>query len=186
MKKLENATALPFVFFVNCNLNRVFVCLFVCIVCVVCFDIILILILIQHTQVKHSIYYNNLPNYFIVFDIYNKYSQTFLSRAKLESICMNKLPLVHKICQNRRFESKEEISNLLNNTMSYYKRTDCNDKIDNKPQPIEGLYIKIDDNNNDINILRCKLVRSDFIQGIEQHWMHKQMIQNVIRPFDHD
>ena len=108
-----------------------------------------------------------------------------MSRSSLELICLNKLPLVHKICSNRRFINKNEIENILNNTMSYYKRTDKNDKIDNKEQPIEGIYIKIDDNINNINILRCKLVRSDFIQGIQQHWIHQKVIQNVIRPFDH-
>ena len=108
-----------------------------------------------------------------------------MSRDRLETICLNKLPVVRKICQNKRFENKEEIEDLLNNTMSYYKRTDTNDKIDNNPQPIEGLYIKIDDNQKGINTLRCKLVRSDFIQGIQQHWIHQKMVQNVIRPFDH-
>ena len=120
-------------------------------------------------QLKHSIHYNKLPNYFIVFDIYDKYIGKFYSRNKLERLCKGKFPLTKVICI-QKFNNKDELEYLLENTKSLY----------NNDVNIEGLYLKIDDDVNEINIHRCKLVRSEFTQNITSHFMHHKTQFNSI------
>eukprot|EP01083_Nonionella_stella_P125120 378323_1 len=124
-------------------------------------------------QCKHSILYDTLPDYFLVFDLYDRHSNTFVSRAKLERICDGKLVVTKLICK-QKFQNKEEIEALMNDTRSNYTQG-----------AIEGLYLKIDDDEQDINVHRCKLVRSEFIQGITEHWIHKKLEYNTIRLDEH-
>jgi len=44
---------------------------------------------------------------------------------------------------------------------------------------VEGVYVRID--NGDWSSERGKLVRSDFIQGIEEHWMKKELVKNIVK-----
>ncbi len=122
-------------------------------------------------QCKHSIAYDNLCDYFLVFDLYDRHSQTFLSRERLERLCKGKFTLTRVIC-TKVFEAKEEIEHLLNNTQSEYGKAS-----------IEGLYFKIDNSDTGVNVHRCKLVRADFIQGMaDQHWTHHKLEFNTVRP----
>jgi atypical dual specificity phosphatase len=44
--------------------------------------------------------------------------------------------------------------------------------------PVEGVYIRIDD---DMFLKeRGKIVRSDFIQEIDEHWTKKKLVKNVL------
>ncbi|ETO12573.1 DNA ligase III-like protein [Reticulomyxa filosa] len=119
------------------------------------------------SQVKHSIEYDALPAWLLVFDIYDKYTQTFMSRSKLEEVCRDKFEMT-PIITRKVFQDKQELEELLNNTMSTYRKK--------TPHPIEGLYLKIDDDSKGINLHRCKLVRSEFVQNITEHWMHKKTV----------
>merc|ERR1712048_755628 len=121
-------------------------------------------------QRKHSILYDHLPDYFLVFDLFDRHSQTFISRKKLEKLCKNRFCMT-RIIKRTKFECKEEIESLMNETQSEYA-SGC---------AIEGLYLKIDDDDKGINVHRCKLVRSEFIQGISEHWIHQKIEFNTVR-----
>jgi len=124
-------------------------------------------------QAQHSIGYDNLPDYFLVFDCYDRGTRRFMSRRKLEALCRGRFSMT-KCIGHRRFESKQQIEELMNGTMSSYKLK--------TPGPIEGLYLKIEDEEEGVNVHRCKLVRSEFIQGMDiGHWSRQQTVHNTVR-----
>lgn len=47
-----------------------------------------------------------------------------------------------------------------------------------KGQPIEGIYLRIDD--GDFLKKRAKIVRQEFADGIEEHWASKNLVKNVV------
>eukprot|EP01125_Pyxidicula_operculata_P017108 TRINITY_DN5959_c0_g1_i1.p3 TRINITY_DN5959_c0_g1~~TRINITY_DN5959_c0_g1_i1.p3 ORF type:complete len:246 (-),score=23.15 TRINITY_DN5959_c0_g1_i1:1224-1961(-) len=115
----------------------------------------------------HSIYYDQLPAYFIAFDIYIKSEKKFLSRSELERIIEpTGVPIIRKISQGR-FNEKELLAFL--ETNSEYRS-------DGK---VEGVYLRVDDER--YNLDRGKIVRPDFIQGIEDHWMTMELKKNQLK-----
>jgi len=116
-------------------------------------------------QYKHSIPYDNLPSFFVAFDIYIKSQQKFVSRAELERRLQNTgIPIINKISEGKVL-SKAELLGLLN-THSAYRHEGT----------VEGVYLRID--GPQYNIARGKIVRPDFIQGIEDHWMSQKLEEN--------
>lgn len=117
---------------------------------------------------KHSIYYDRLPDYFVAFDVFDKKENKFLSQAKLqEFLAETTIPIVPTICKQSFATKKELVNKLLEllDTKSAY-----ND------EPVEGVVLRVD--NGDYFDRRCKLVRPDFIQGIEEHWSKKELVRN--------
>jgi hypothetical protein len=83
----------------------------------------------------------------------------------LEGTTIATVPLV---CR-RTFSSREELLKLLDTQSSY---TDGF---------LEGIYLRVDEDEPGLYLeKRCKLVRPDFIQGIEDHWMKKKMVKNIV------
>ena len=132
----------------------------------------------------HSINYERLPDYFLVFDLYNLKTRTFLSRERLEerlkgtSLCQ--VPLLFK----RKFESLDEIEALVKTTPSaFYNGL------------LEGLYFRICDETTGTTIDRAKGVRPDFISGTAQsqgankgkvrHWSKNKLIRNKLANTSH-
>jgi len=113
---------------------------------------------------KHSISYNNLPDYFLAFDLYNKREKVFYNRNILEeklqntNIKMVRVMYEGKIDKNKLLKMIEE-------------------KSDYADYRVEGVYLKVFDSN--YVKYRCKLVRNDFIAGNE-HWSKKIIEQNKI------
>lgn len=53
--------------------------------------------------------------------------------------------------------------------------------------PCEGVYLRIDEDSSEGTVgtpyckHRGKVVRSDFLQGIEEQWTRQQLTKNIIR-----
>jgi len=110
----------------------------------------------------HSVFYDNLPDWFLGFDIYDKQSGRFLSSTRRDEIFkMIRITPVPKIAEGRF--TYPEIKKLL----SQSKLTD---------QPAEGIYLRFD--QNDWLSQRTKLVRPAFIQSVEQHWSRSTITPN--------
>lgn len=125
-------------------------------------------------QAKHSIYYTNLPSYFIAFDIYDTTINKFYSRTKFNEIMsQTSIPVVKTIFKGV-VGSKDKLINLLTVDSAY---KDSND--DNKV--IEGLYLRLDDEQTGTLLIRSKLVRAEFIQGIVGHWSKLTMVKNIVK-----
>eukprot|EP01126_Amoeba_proteus_P035034 TRINITY_DN3521_c0_g1_i3.p1 TRINITY_DN3521_c0_g1~~TRINITY_DN3521_c0_g1_i3.p1 ORF type:complete len:242 (+),score=40.87 TRINITY_DN3521_c0_g1_i3:97-822(+) len=118
---------------------------------------------------RHSVPYGNLPSYFIAFDLFIKSAQKFVSRVELERrLDGSGIHIVPKI-SGPRVHSKSELLAFLD-TRSKYRR-------DNGP--VEGVYVRID--NGLWSEERGKIVRPDFIQNIEDHWMKSDLVKNEVR-----
>lgn len=119
----------------------------------------------EWVYMKHSINYTELPDWFLVFDIYDIYQDKFWSRERLEqklsSTSLKIVPLITK----QTFQKIEEISDLVKQKSQFY---------DGK---VEGVYLRICDDLWLIN--RAKIVRNDFIGG-NKHWSKGILEQNKL------
>jgi hypothetical protein len=77
------------------------------------------------------------------------------------------------------FDSPRQILTFLDTISAYGARRD--NALD-EDAPVEGVYLRIDE--GDWLRDRCKIVRPDFIQGMDQqHWMTKSLVKNQVRYF---
>jgi len=115
----------------------------------------------------HHIYYNELPDWFICFDVFHK-NYGYLNRTDKEKFCNDfNLKCVPLIAQG--YFNKKEIMNMLDGNSAY--NSFSFDKISNKHIPCfkEGIVVK-----NYRKQKRAKLVRPDFIKELNEdgtHWM---------------
>jgi len=115
---------------------------------------------------KHSIEYSRLPGYFIAFDIYSKRSNSFLDRAEFHRR-MKDLPIpVVRTLALKAFVNQADLLALLQERSAYTDGL------------VKGAYLRIDTAGS--LAVRGKIVRSDFIQGIEGHWQSQVMVRNVL------
>jgi len=105
---------------------------------------------------QHSVGYDELPNYFIVFDILEKETGNFVSYKKLVEIINGKLtivPLVQhwEISNSQNIKYQTELQKLLYSKSSFGKEQQ------------EGLYIRFE--SLEYVMYRCKLRRKTFVAG---------------------
>lgn len=112
---------------------------------------------------KHSIHYTNLPDYFILFDIYDRTTKEFFSRDIVDSIIKNTTLKQTPIIAKGKF-TLEELKNFTKNKSSFY------DGI------VEGIYVRTIKDN--FTKFRGKIVRKNFIAGNE-HWTKNKYILNI-------
>jgi len=120
---------------------------------------------------RHSIEYTRLPDYFIVFDLYDKTAQHFVSRAELERRLEGSgLALVRQIGQAARLypHGRDELLLLLETDSAYY---------DGK---VEGVYLRID--RGAVSGERGKIVRPEFLQNMDdgEHWATQDLVKNTV------
>ncbi len=113
---------------------------------------------------KHSIFYDSLPDYFLVFDVFDKTKETFLTRSKrnmlLSKTNLHCVPLI------------DEGPVVLNNLKDYIKKSKFSNEIS------EGIYLRIE--SSEYVDVRAKIVRSDFSQKILQHWSKSSLKRNEL------
>ena len=120
--------------------------------------------------IVHSLHYTNLPGYFIAFDLYDRQTERFATRqelhTKLKPYNMPVVPIVAK----GTFTDKEDLRALLE-TKSKYR---------NNAGTVEGIYLRCEEGNGVVR--KCKLVRPDFVQGIEEggHWFNSNMVKQTV------
>lgn len=120
---------------------------------------------------KHSIKYTSLPDYFILFDIYDRDIDQFLSRYYVEELIKDtRINLIKKIDEGYFDPSNlKKIENLAYSNSNYY------DGI------VEGVYLRIFDQENKYLKERAKIVRHNFIQEGDEHWTKNKIIVNNIK-----
>ena len=114
---------------------------------------------------KHSINYTMLPDYFIMFDIYDIDAKKFYSRERVEKMVigtgLNMVPIIFKGKTNL-----EKLKLLAQTNSQYYNGV------------VEGVYVRLC--NSDWLELRAKIVRADFISG-DEHWTKGKQVQNMLK-----
>lgn len=104
----------------------------------------------------HSLEYTELPDWFLLFDVYDRDAQRFWSARRRNTLAdtleLSGPPLLH---EGRT--SLQQLVKLVNNSGSRFR-----------DGPLEGLVIRRD--SADWCESRAKLVRAEFTQAIGDHW----------------
>ncbi len=114
----------------------------------------------------HSLDYPNLPDYFLVFDVYDKQQQRFWSSTRRNALAARLgLRQIHQVGQGHC--RLEVLKHMLLETPSTYRAGTC-----------EGLYLRQEDDN--WLIARAKLVHPDFVQSMGDHWRSRTLRWNTL------
>jgi hypothetical protein len=147
---------------------------------------------------KHTVFYTNLPHYFMEFDIYDKHTNTFLSTAQRQNF-LTQLPYVVsvKVLYQGYIQTQPQLESLIGpsyfigadhlnilRTLCHEKQLDYAQVLQETDQSLqmEGLYIKVEQEN--IVSERYKFVRGSFLQALfdsESHWMNRPLLPNRLR-----
>ena len=114
---------------------------------------------------QHSVYYDQLPDWFLGFDIFDKHERRFFSSQRRDSM-FKKLGICQTPFMARGHFSIQRLSALFSKSLV-------------SVEPSEGLYLRYDD--GDWLGQRAKLVRSKFVQSIEKHWTRSGIRPNRLR-----
>lgn len=115
----------------------------------------------------HSLQYTRLPGYFLAFDLYDKFTGTFASRKELHTLLRpTGIPVV-PIIAKLSFDSKTSLLPLLETQSRFRDGT------------VEGIYLRLDSEDGQV-ARRCKLVRPDFMSGMELHWSSQMLKKNAV------
>jgi len=115
---------------------------------------------------KHSLNYTKLPDWFLVFDVYERSADRFWSCLKRNELA-DKIDLVTVPALFYGHLKIEQLEQMVLSENSKYRRG-----------PIEGLVIRRD--SDKWCEARAKLVRPDFSQSIEEHWRKRPLEWNRI------
>ncbi len=116
---------------------------------------------------RHSLDYPMLPDWWLLFDVYDRRERRFWSTRRRDALATEaKLAIVPRLAEGR--QSLESLEKIVATQSSRFR-----------DGPIEGLVVRRED--EDWLRARGKLVRGDFIQGIETHWRSRRLRWNQIR-----
>jgi RNA ligase len=148
---------------------------------------------------RHSLFYTDLPHYFLEFDLLDKTEGTFLSTERRREV-LAQAPFVAsvKVLHEGPVESLEALKALVGASHfiapDYLRRLEaiCQEKHLDARQALaetdqtglmEGLYIKVEEDGQVQE--RYKYVRSGFLQTVlnsNSHWLDRPIIPNGLRP----
>ena len=129
---------------------------------------------------KHTVFYDNLPHYFLEFDIYDRKYEKFLDTSSRHAM-LSGLPVVSvPLLANASFKKLSDLTRLIKQSNyineghierleKYYLQTgDDTEKrsIETDPSTLmEGLYVKVEQDGE--VVARMKYVRASFLQCLE-------------------
>jgi ATP-dependent RNA circularization protein (DNA/RNA ligase family) len=117
---------------------------------------------------KHSLSYDQLPDWFLLFDVFDRHQQAFWSSARRNALAqVVGLSSVPQVVYGR--VSLAELEKLLATEPSRYRHG-----------PLEGLVVRSE--STDWCQSRAKLVRAEFAQVIDTHWRKRKIDWNRVRP----
>jgi hypothetical protein len=143
---------------------------------------------------KHTIYYDQLPHYFLEFDVLDTETETFLStphrRKLLGHLPLHSVPVLHSgpvktaadmkaFIGRSAFKSDHWRAKLFDVAKIPPHTFDLVMKQTNMSDLMEGLYIKVEEDG--IVTDRYKFVRHDFLTSVfdsESHWQTRPILPN--------
>lgn len=114
----------------------------------------------------HSVRYDALPDWFLAFDVYDREAGRFWSAERRDAL-VHELGLARVPELARGRFTLAEVQQLLGPSRL-------------APGLMEGLYLRRD--RGGFLDARAKLVRSEFVQAIEEHWSSRPMERNALAP----
>lgn len=145
---------------------------------------------------KHTIFYNNLPHYFLAFDVFDKEKQVFIDTEFRQNL-LKDLPIIFvPILYQGKIKSLKNLVSLITQsdfiknghleqlrTIAHEQGLDENLILQQTDVSTlkEGLYLKIEENG--VVTHRYKYVRHSFSNTImqsETHWLNRPLIPNLL------
>ncbi len=115
----------------------------------------------------HSLAYERLPDFFLVFDVYDRMQERFWSTTRRNALT-GQLGLTPVPKLGSGHFSLPKLKQQLLCSQSAYRQGSC-----------EGIYLRRED--ADWLAARAKLVHPEFAQGIGQHWRSHALRWNMLR-----
>lgn len=120
---------------------------------------------------QHSVFYDQLPDWFLGLDVYDKQVGCFLSSNQRDDL-FNKIGIIQVPSIARGNFTFQELTEILSPPRSEPLRSKLGH------QQAEGLYLR--SNQGDWLGQRAKLVQPAFLQSIEEHWSRKPITPNQL------
>lgn len=115
---------------------------------------------------RHSVGYDRLPDWLLVFDVYDRDAQCFFNTTRRNALAARLgLTVVRE-----GFRGRTTLADLRRRLMSERSRY--------RDGPVEGFVIRKE--SDDWLLARAKLVHPDFVQGIGDHWRRRRIEWNRI------
>lgn len=115
---------------------------------------------------KHSLDYSHLPDWWLLFDIYDKKQGRFWSSQRRDAWARQHGFTCVPCLMNGHIKL-ELLQDLLLKQSSAFRRG-----------PLEGLVVRVEDEQ--WSLARAKLVRPDFTQAIDTHWRSRLLEWNAL------
>eukprot|EP00761_Pharyngomonas_kirbyi_P006792 gb/GECH01006801.1/.p1 GENE.gb/GECH01006801.1/~~gb/GECH01006801.1/.p1 ORF type:complete len:245 (+),score=47.12 gb/GECH01006801.1/:1-735(+) len=122
---------------------------------------------------QHTVFYDQLPSFFIAFDIYDIAQGHFLSVTERNRLLRDiSIPIIRTVHRGV-LPDRDAYHRLLDEPSAYTTH---------RAHRMEGVYLRIDDDAAGVLHRRAKLVRPEFISEINdgEHWSRKRMVKNVV------
>lgn len=147
---------------------------------------------------KHSVFYDQLPHYFLEFDVYDRCTGGWLStdmrHLLLKDLPVTSVPVVHrghlrdrsaieKMLAPSLYKSPDWRSCMMNQAMRHGINPDQVLRETDSSDLAEGFYVKQELNGKVIG--RYKFVRHGFVQTILDsgtHWAERPILPNMLEP----
>lgn len=118
----------------------------------------------EWSAARHSIRYDRLPDWFLLFDVYDRVAGRFWSSRRRDALAAAAgLAIVPTLLRGQT--DLAELEQLLAEGSSKYRAG-----------PMEGLVVRRE--TKDWCECRAKLVRADFTQAIKEHWSRRRIEWN--------
>jgi hypothetical protein len=115
----------------------------------------------------HSVVYDQLPDWFLGFDVYDRQTETFWSTSRRDQLFERvSVTAVPELLRGQA--TLDELVELLTTSTSRVGTAG-----------MEGLYVRRE--SADALVARAKLVRPEFVQQIDEHWSRRQLVANRLR-----
>jgi ATP-dependent RNA circularization protein (DNA/RNA ligase family) len=115
---------------------------------------------------RHSLDYDKLPDWWMVFDVYDRKVGRFWNASRRDAwISMHGLCTVPTLTQGH-FTLQDLVQVVVEHPSCY------------RQGPLEGIVVRA--NGAEWTDSRAKLVRADFVQSIEEHWRHRPLQWNRV------
>lgn len=147
---------------------------------------------------KHTVFYDNLPHYFMEFDMLDRATGLFLD-TELRRVLLHGLPIVPvRVLLDGSVRTRGELTRLVGpsafitpDRLDRLRRTCAERGIDaatalretDPSMEMEGLYIKVEEGG--VVTGRYKYVRPDFLTTVldsGSHWLDRPIIPNMLAP----
>lgn len=145
---------------------------------------------------KHTIFYNDLPHYWLEFDVYDRDKHEFLSTERRRELLANTPVVPVSVLHNGRLSCLKDLESMLGPSLFIagnhfddllslceslcLSRETCMKETD-PSRLMEGLYIKVEEEG--IVKERYKFIRTSFLQTVassESHWLNRPIVPNQL------